>query len=410
MTRRLFPALFTMLFALLSWGGAIAGAQTRIAVRTEPGTPVVATEILLAAGPADEPSDKAGLAYLSARAVTAPVLPTLDSLGAHLEVGAAKDAVTFTLTAAPDVWEEAIRTLLVALFRDPPQGSAVLREKAAVNAELASRASNPGDAIVREVDAAIFGKDHPWGRATVGTPTTVGKLSLEDVNRFLRQHFTADRAVAAVVGPIEAPRARQVLGAYLEASGPIERDTLSPSPARSPVRRDYNSITTWVAVSYPFPAQVDLEALRLLAQLAIDELAFSPSRQTVFNARGDVFPRLGGGELRFQLVTPPDEAGQWADRIRDVVAGVTDRPMLADVFEARLRRYRGERLLALAAPEERARELARALLVSGTDRTTLPELESLTVARLRAAASSLGDPTVILLGPFLDETAQAKER
>src|SRR5690606_3096956 len=125
---------------------------------------------------AQEPEGKEGLAHLAARAVTAPILPTLDSLGARLAVQAHKDAVSFTLIAAPDVWEAASRTLLVSLFRDPPQSAAVLAEREAVRNELLSRQSNPADAANREADGALYGRDHPWGRPTVGTSQSVTGL------------------------------------------------------------------------------------------------------------------------------------------------------------------------------------------------------------------------------------------
>src|SRR5690606_10932871 len=169
-------------------------------------------------------------------------------------------------------------------------------------------------------------------------------------------------------------------------------------------RRNYNSITTWISVSYRFPVSADLEAIRFLAQLALDELEFSPVRRSVFNARAEISPRITGGELRYQLVTPPEEADAWAERILEVVEEVAHEPMLEDRFEARLRRYRGERLHSLAAPEERARELARELLVYGEASGLAAGIEEMTVERLRAAVGRLSDPIVLFLGPFQDET------
>ena len=73
-------------------------------------------------------------------------------------------------------------------------------------------------------------------------------------------------------------------------------------------------------------------------------------------------------------------------------------------FEARLRRYRGERLYSLAAPEDRARELARELLVYGETGGLGAGMEEMTVERLRAAVERLSAPIVLFLGPFQDET------
>jgi zinc protease len=401
--RRSLIGAFLLALAVLPCALESASAQDRIAVLSEAGTPVVATEVLVAAGPADEPEGKAGLTYLAARAVTTPILPLLDSLGARLAVQPQKDGVAFTLTAAPDVWQEATRTLLVSIFRDPPQGATVIRERDAVQAELLSRQSNPADAASREADAALYGRDHPWGRPTVGTPESVAALTVGDVDAYLRSAFTSDRVVVAVVGPVDPEAVRAHLLDYINAGGRLTADIEPIRPEASPVRREYNSITTWTSVSYRFPAVTDLEALRFLAQLALDDLEFSPQRRSVFNARAEITPRLSGGELRFQVVTPPEEAEEWAGRILDVVEAVAHEPMLEDRFEARLRRYRGERLYSLASPEDRARELARELLVRGETEGLAAALESMTVERVRAAVARLSAPIVLFLGPFQDE-------
>lgn len=399
--RRLRRALRTVLLALLL--PADAAAQERIAVFSEPGTPVIATEVLLATGPADEDSAQAGLAHLAARAVTEPLRPLLDSLDAHLVVSAQKDALSFSLTAAPDAWEAVSRALLVALFRDPVDSLAVARERRSIREELLGREANPADAVTREADAAFFGRGHPWGRATVGSPATVQRLALADVDRFLRSHFTPERTVVAVVGPIEPASARSHLRTYLEADGPIPFERVPPRPERSPVRRDYNTITTWVSTSFPVPEGADEEALRLAAHLVRRELALGPGRHRVYDVRSELIPRRGGGELRFQVVIPPEDAGRWADRIEETVRGLAETPMLSAEWDAGLRRYRGERLLELSAPEDRAHEAARRLLVTGRAERLIPALDELSLARVRAAVTALGAPSVVYLGPVLDD-------
>jgi zinc protease len=394
-------ALLTLLLGIAP--AAPAAAQEHVAILAEPGTPVVAMQVLVATGPADEPEGKAGLAFLAARSVTAPLQPALDSLGAHLAVDAQKDALSFTLTAAPDVWREASRILLVALFRDPPSHESVRLERTAIRQELLARQANPADAVIQETDAAFYGPDHPWSRPTVGTPTSVAALTPAAVDSFVREHFVRNRTVVAVVGPVDPQAVRDHLREYVELNGPLRFTPLPPQPAEELVSVDYNSVTTWIAVSYGFPPGADLEALRFATQLAVDELSFSPSRQDVYNARGDVIPRMGGGEVRLEVVTPPEEALEWAKRITTVVQQVAEATTMDAIFNSRLRRYRGERLRALAAPEDRAREVARRLLVTGTGGTALPALNDLTRDRLRDAVRSLSPPTTVFLGPKRNE-------
>ena len=393
-------ALLLAALLLVASGAPRAAAQARIAVLPEPGTPVVATEVLVAAGAADEADDKAGIAYLAARAIVEPVRASLDSLGARLTVRAEKDALAFSLVAAPDAWNEASRILMVALLRDPVDSLAVVRERRAIRQELAGRAANPGDALTREIDAALFGADHPWRRPDAGYSATISQISLTDVDAFLRANLTPARTLVTVVGPVDEAAVREHLRPFF-GSTPLDIPIVEgASPARQPVRKDYNSITTWVAVNYRFPPAPDLDALRLLADLVTQALSFGPSQRSVYNVRSEVLPRVGESEIRFQLVVPPEEADRWAERVEQIVAELAAEPMHETLFAERLRHYRGRRLVELNSPEARARQAARTLLLTGAP-APLISAQDLTPARLRAAARSLEAPVVVFLGPQL---------
>lgn len=379
-------------------------SQQRIVVHTEQGTPVVASQLLVATGPAEEDPLIAGIAHISARAVLRPLEPALDSLEAHVSVSSEKDAVGINLIAAPDVWAEASRRVLVAIFRDPPDSAAVEMEKREVEVELIGRQNNPADAARRAADETLFGRSHPWGRSTVGDRVTVRDVTVAQVRDFLREHFTPARAFAAVVGPVEEAEAREHLLRHLQESGPVpsglvQRRRSEPSPSRT----EFNSVTTWVTVAYPFSAAADVESLRLLAWLATDELAFGPTRRSVYDMKATVTPRTSGGEVRLTVVVPPGEADAWADRIREVVGGLAAAPRVAEEWDELRRRYRGQRLLELASPEARAAAAAQALYAAGDAGSPIPRFEELSLERLQAAADRLGEPVTVFLGPFQDE-------
>lgn len=400
MKRFTFLALWA---AALFPGGGVARAQQTIAVLPEPSTPVVAMEVLIATGPADEEAGRAGLAYLTARSAVAPIRPRLDSLGATVAVQPYKDAVGVALLAVPGEWEAAARILLLALFRDPVDSLATTRERASVVAELRGREANPADALAREVEAALFGTEHPWGRPAVGYASTIAPLTVADVDGFLRANFLPERAWAAAVGPVDSAEVRALLRPFVQGSARSTASTEAARPAESPVRREYNSITTWVSASYPFAASADVESLRLLAELALQSLSFGPQRRSVYNARSEVLPHPGGGELRLEVVVPPGEAERWAERIQQVVAGFAAEPLPKPSFEQALRRFRGERLLEISAPEERARLAVRSLFARGSaPEEVLPKeagMDALSAERLQEAAGALGTPVLVFLGP-----------
>ena len=377
---------------------APARAQDRVFVRTEPGTPVVAVQVLVGVGAADEPEGQAGITYLAARAVTDPARATFDSLGAHLDVDPRKDAIAFTLTAAPDAWAEATKVLMVALFRDPVDSAATVRQRAAIVRELQGREASPADALEREREKAVYGTDHPWGRPSVGTPASVRAIRVSAVDAFLRQRFTPERTVVAVVGPVNEDEAHEVLDPHMPA-GELRTDSVpAPAPGEQTVHADYDAITTWVSATWRFGADADVEALRMVAQLALDRVSFGPSRRSVYNSRAEVVQYAGGGEVRLTVVVPPREAEQWAGQLRQAVGDYADQALAPAVFTERLRRFRGERLLELDLPEARAAQMARSALLG--DRTaTLVNFTRLTPARLQDAAKALEPPIVVFLGP-----------
>ncbi|HET7232608.1 MAG TPA: hypothetical protein VFJ16_21540 [Longimicrobium sp.] len=383
---------------LISALGRRAAAQERVFVRPEPGTPLVAVQVLVGVGPADEAAAQAGISYLAARSVVEPSRAAFDSLGAHLDVDQQKDAIAFTLTAAPDAWEEATRVLMVALFRDPVDSAATVRQRTAIVRELAAREASPADALERERARAVYGADHPWGRPSVGTAASVRGIRVSQVDAFLRQNFTPERSVVAVVGPVAEAEARDALAPHMPA-GELHADTVPPAtPADAPVEAEYNAITTWVSATWRFGADSDVEALRMLAQLALDRVSFGPSRRSVYNSRAEVVQYAGGGEVRLTLVVPPREAEQWATQLREAVGGYAADALAPAVFQERLRRFRGERLMELDLPEQRAAAMARAALLG--DRTaTLVDFTRLTPERLQSAARGLPAPIIVFLGP-----------
>jgi zinc protease len=375
-----------------------AAAQERVFVRPEPGTPVVAMQVLVGVGPADEPAAQAGISYLAARSVVDPARDVLDSLGAHLDVDQQKDAIAFTLTASPDAWAEAARVLMVALFRDPVDSVSTLRQRSAIVRELQGREASPADALEREREKAVFGPDHPWGRPEVGTPASVQRIRVSQVDAFLRQNFTPERSVVAIVGPVEEDEAREVMRPHMP-DGELRTDTVPPpEPADSTVRTDYNAITTWVSATWRFGPEADVEALRMLAKLAADRVSFSPSRREVYNSLAEVTQHAGGGELTLTVVVPPRDADAWADQLREAVGGYARDALSPTLFADRLRRFRGLRLMELDQPEQRAAAMARAALLG--DRTaTLADFTRLSPERLQGAARDLQGPILVFLGP-----------
>lgn len=144
---------------------------------------------------------------------------------------------------------------------------------------------------------------------------------------------------------------------------------------------------------------MDGEALQLLTFYLRDLAAPSPARPEVYDVAARLARHGAGGILELHIVTTPDRALDWANRMRDAVDRLAAATLSDVAFETLLRRYSGERLLALATPEARARDAARQLIFEHGYRPPATRIDALTPERLRRAAASLGPPASALLGP-----------
>jgi len=373
----------------------------RVRVVPESGTPVIASEIFVAVDAVGDTLHVPGIAHLSARAIIAPIQEELVARGGRVEIGVDKGGARFTLVAAPDLWHEAMRQLIVALFRDPPEDAAVRAERASIANELRVREPNPTDVVTRITDQVVFGDDHPWGTPTAGIAELVERLTTDEVDTYLRTHFLPERALVAVVGPVAPDEIRSFLRPFLGENGRLRTEVETFEPEEDPVRAEYPFITTWITASYLLPPEADFEAIRLMAAMITDRFDFGPRSREVYNIRGQVRTFGHGGELRLEIVVPPEHADSWEDRLVTAVRDLGRNVLSPTDFQRAYRQYRGRRLFELLLPEERAAAhiaSLRLLHASGVSGDPLPA--EISAERLREAVGALPDPVRVQVGPF----------
>ena len=94
--------------------------------------------------------------------------------------------------------------------RDYAARVAVLeREKARVIAGLQEADTRPDSITARAFMQLVF-RDHPYALRSAGEPTTVARLTRDDLSAFYHAHYVADRAVVSIVGDATRERAQQI--------------------------------------------------------------------------------------------------------------------------------------------------------------------------------------------------------
>ena len=123
----------------------------------------------------------------------------------------------------------------------PP--AAFERERARLAASLREDEVQPGPLADRRFYAGLYGR-HPYGR--VATAETVSAIEREDVLRFHRGHYSADRVVVTILGDLSVAAAREI-AAQVTAALPARGDGAAVPQVAPPPRAE--------RIVVPHPAQ-----------------------------------------------------------------------------------------------------------------------------------------------------------
>lgn len=378
-------------------------SERRSLVLADSTATTVGLGVVVSAGSMWEMSGESGLVRLAAEAVLEEIAPQLSVLGVDARVESDASTVHYKFVMPPESWPIAGELFFETLFTGRVGDGAVERARRRLLAAREIQAGVFTSEVRQGLAAALHGEESRWARPAMGQATTLETLGTNDVRGVLRSRFQPSRTAAVVAGAVDPLGAHVVLRTAL---GGGTLPILAPVP---PVLRpgqlylERSTITTWIALSFPFSDDVEPEAVRLLATWLDDQLRPSAARPDVFASSTEIRRHGAGGTLDVYLVVSPERPGHWRRRVRDLIAEAGRSPLEDRAFEALKRRHLGRRLLDLAAPEDRAIDAARQLFF---DRRYTPPTEviaALGAEDLQHAASGLKSPAEAVLGPRPNE-------
>jgi zinc protease len=172
--------------------------------------PMVALQIVVPAGGADDPAGKSGLAALTAEMMeqgagrygALEISRLFDQLGAVASIDAGTDASMASLTVLKPNLKRALELLGDVVARPRFEAAEWARAQALWLDQLRQRPFEPGDVASLVGRAVHFGAAHPYGHPVDGHVDTVGKLTLADAKAFHKAHWRPDQATLVVVGDV----------------------------------------------------------------------------------------------------------------------------------------------------------------------------------------------------------------
>ncbi|HWU85804.1 MAG TPA: insulinase family protein, partial [Kofleriaceae bacterium] len=235
----------------------------KVALIPDDRTNLVTVDVRYQVGAAEDPPGRAGMAHLVEHLVfegrTTPGGPTLASwlsdLSLSFNAWTRPDETHYTTTAPAGNLEEllALEARRMRFTCAQLDQATFARERDVVLSEEAEHAG-PADVVGRTLYEAVYGADHPYARAMIRGE--VAAATREEVCAFVAEHYTPERAILVVTGPIDPARTSAAIGATF---GPIPRGygARTPLPAPKPtagsILRDGPVDHPTVVVVFPQP-------------------------------------------------------------------------------------------------------------------------------------------------------------
>jgi zinc protease len=201
----------------------IAPSGAKVVFVEAHGLPILDVEVDFSAGNAYDPEAKAGLAGLTHGLLDAGAgdLDEEAISGRLVDIGAVmggtteadRAGVTLRTLSYPKEKAAALDLLRLVLAKPNFPDAVVTREKARSIAGIQEADTRP-DAIAAKRFAAAIYPNHPYGVSA--TVDSIGYISREDLVAFHRDHYSAKRAVVAIIGDVTRTEAEQIAQALTD--------------------------------------------------------------------------------------------------------------------------------------------------------------------------------------------------
>lgn len=193
-----------------------AAAEAAQAVKIEtvtlpnPDSPLVAVRLMLDVGSIHDPAGKEGLAALTALMVGqagttersyAALVDALYPMAAEIEVATDREVTVISGQVHRDTLAAYTDLLAEAVLRPAFAEADFRRNKEQLHAFLTSTLRSANDELLglEAIQDAIFA-GHPYGHPTAGSVQGLAAITLDDVKRFYRQHYTRANLMLGVAG------------------------------------------------------------------------------------------------------------------------------------------------------------------------------------------------------------------
>jgi len=220
-----------------------------VVLRHKPAAPVVACNVWIGAGSADETPDEAGVAHVhehmlfkgTERRGVGEIAREVEASGGRINAFTSFDQTCYFVTMSSRYVETGLEILSDAVRNATFDADELDRELEVIREELKRTEDNPSKMAGLKLFETAY-QEHPYRIPIIGTEASVASLEREDVRSFFERHYVPGNMTLVVAGDFEDAAIRSLIEEYF---GAIERDgSYSPvERAREPEQRSFRGWT-----------------------------------------------------------------------------------------------------------------------------------------------------------------------
>ena len=194
--------------------------------------PVVDFSLVVKSGAASDPSERPGLATLTADLLdegtktrsALDISNQLADIGAQLSVNSGWDSSNASLTTLTRHLDRALEIYADVLLNPAFPEADLKRLRDSRLTALQQQRDNAQSIADRVYASVLYGEKHPYGRSLVGDARSVGAMSEADVRQFYATHFVPNNAALVVVGDVTpnqiVAKLEKAFGAWKRGAAP----------------------------------------------------------------------------------------------------------------------------------------------------------------------------------------------
>jgi predicted Zn-dependent peptidase len=372
----------------------------------------VSVALMFAAGSRHEDAEASGLShfiehmffkgsqrYRSSREIS----EAIEGVGGVLNAATDKELTLYWTRVPAGRLELALDVLNDMIFGARFDELELSKERDVVIEELRMYQDNPQE-YVHTIFEEVMWPDHPLGRDTAGTETTVRSFTRDDCLRHLRSHYHSDRLVISVAGAVEyehaLEKATAAVGTWGNGVTPAWRSA-EPVEPQAQMRVTYrrteqaNIVFGSRAASYLDADRYAVDMLNVVLGEGMSSRLFLELRENrglAYDVHSFTVKHRDSGALAIYIGCEPRRAEQAIAAAIAELRRLAEEPVAADELQ-KVREYaRGRLLLGLEGTNAMCSFLGQQELLTGE--ILLPEaiaarIDAVSAEDIRAAAAAV---------------------